>query len=154
MADNPCASVEAPLLEMTVTRLMQAPREAVWRAFTDHLTEFWCPKPWRVEVIARELRPGGRSEMVMHGPNGEEFPNRGVYLEVVPAERLVFTDAFTAGWRHPLHRPRPALAFRRRRTAPCDGLRGRLEQGRRAMGGGGAADRVRPGHALLPDRSG
>ena len=36
--------------------------------------------------------------MIFRGPDGEEFPNHGVYLEVVPGERLVFTDAFTAGW--------------------------------------------------------
>lgn len=84
--------------ELTVTRLMQAPRAAVWRAFTDHLADFWCPRPWTVEVIEQDLRPGGASSMVMHGPNGERFPNNGVYLEVVPETRVVFTDAFTAGW--------------------------------------------------------
>jgi uncharacterized protein YndB with AHSA1/START domain len=87
--------------ELTVTRLMQAPRDAVWRAFTDHLAEFWCPRPWRVEIVTQELRAGGRAEMVMHGPDGDSFPSDGVYLEVVPAERVVFTDAFTAGW-HPV----------------------------------------------------
>ena len=88
------------LHQLSVTRLMQAPREAVWRAFTDHLAEFWCLRPWRAEVVAQDLRPGGRSETVMHGPDGESFPDNGVYLEVVPRERVVFTDAFTHGW-HP-----------------------------------------------------
>ena len=44
------------------------------------------------------MRPGGASLVVMRAPDGQEFPNRGVYLEVVPNRRLVFTDAFTAAW--------------------------------------------------------
>ena len=85
---------------LTITRLIDAPREAVWRAYTDHLAEWWCPKPWTVEILEQDMRPGGRSAMIMRGPNGEESPQEGVYLEVVPHERIVFTDAFTHGW-HP-----------------------------------------------------
>ena len=88
------------LHELKITRLIDAPREAVWRAFTDHLAEWWCPKPWRVEILEQDMRPGGRSAMIMRGPNGEESPQEGVYLEVIPHERIVFTDAFTHGW-HP-----------------------------------------------------
>ncbi|MBB5715020.1 SRPBCC family protein [Sphingomonas aerophila] len=84
--------------ELTISRLMRAPRAAVWQAFTDHQADWWCPKPWTAEIHVRELRPGGRAEMTMRGPNGEVFPNNGVYLDVVPAERVVFTDAFTADW--------------------------------------------------------
>ena len=59
------------------------------------LKQWFCPKPWRAEVAKMDLRPGGSSLIVMRSPEGQEFPNRGVYLEVVPNERLVFTDAFT-----------------------------------------------------------
>lgn len=86
--------------DLSITRLIDAPREAVWRAYTDHLAEWWCPRPWSVEIVEQDMRPGGRSAMIMRGPNGEESPQDGVYLEVVPMERIVFTDAFTAGW-HP-----------------------------------------------------
>ena len=44
------------------------------------------------------MRPGGSSLIVMRDPDGNEFPNRGVYLEVVENERLVFTDAYTEAW--------------------------------------------------------
>ena len=88
----------ADLHELKISRLIDAPREAVWRAFTDHLAEWWCPRPWTVEMIEQDLRPGGRSAMIMRGPNGEESPQDGVYLEVIPLERIVFTDAFTHGW--------------------------------------------------------
>ena len=84
--------------ELSITRLIDAPREAVWRAWTERLTEWWAPKPWTTEIIELDLRPGGRSAMIMRGPNGEEMPNEGVILEVVPQESVVFTDAFTVGW--------------------------------------------------------
>jgi uncharacterized protein YndB with AHSA1/START domain len=84
--------------ELSITRLIDAPREAVWRAWTERLTEWWAPRPWTTEIIEMDLRPGGRSAMIMRGPNGEESPIEGVILEVVPQESVVFTDAFTVGW--------------------------------------------------------
>jgi uncharacterized protein YndB with AHSA1/START domain len=78
--------------------VLDAPREAVWRAYTDHLAEWWCPRPWTAEVVANELRAGGRSLIMMRGPAGEEQAMEGLNLEVVPAERVVFTNALAAGW--------------------------------------------------------
>jgi len=49
-------------------------------------------------VAELDVRPDGANLVVMRGPDGNEFPNRGVYLEVVANERLVFTDAFTEAW--------------------------------------------------------
>lgn len=97
---NDCTPVNAGSHDLTITRLIDAPRDAVWRAFTDHLAEWWCPRPWTVEILEQDLRPGGRSAMIMRGPAGEEMPQEGVYLDVVPQQRIVFTDAFAAGW-HP-----------------------------------------------------
>jgi uncharacterized protein YndB with AHSA1/START domain len=45
-----------------------------------------------------DLRPGGSSIITMRSPEGQEFPNSGVYLEVVPNRKLVFTDAYTSAW--------------------------------------------------------
>lgn len=84
--------------DLRITRLMDVPRDAVWRAWTDHLTEWWCPKPWTTEVIENDMRPGGRSAMIMRGPDGEESAMEGVFLEIEPGRRIVFTNAFTAGW--------------------------------------------------------
>jgi len=84
--------------ELSVERLIDAPVAAVWKAWTDHLEEWWCPRPWKTELIEQDLRAGGRSAMVMRGPNGEEHPMEGVILEVVPERKVVFTDAFTEGW--------------------------------------------------------
>jgi uncharacterized protein YndB with AHSA1/START domain len=86
-------------LELSVTRLIDAPVETVWKIATERLEEWWCPKPWTVEIIEQDWRAGGRSAMVMRGPNGEEMPQEGVFLEVTPGKRFVFTDALATGWR-------------------------------------------------------
>jgi len=84
--------------ELAVERYINAPPEKVWRIMIDRLTEWWCPKPWTTEIIENDWRPGGRSAMVMRGPNGEESGGEGVFLEVIPNRRFVFTNAFLAGW--------------------------------------------------------
>ena len=87
------------LYELSITRLIEAPVDAVWRAWTHHLDEWFCPKPWRAELVEQELKPGGRSVIVMHGPAGEQNRLEGVILDVVPQRRIVSTDALTADWR-------------------------------------------------------
>ena len=86
--------------ELVLTRLIDAPREKLFRAWTDpKLMEQWfCPKPWFVSDVKTDVRPGGASSMFINGPNGEKFPNRGLYLDVVKNERIVFTDAYTEAW--------------------------------------------------------
>ena len=86
--------------ELTITRLIEAPRAAVWRCWTEPelIKQWFTPRPWTTPVVEVDLRPGGSSYMLFRGPNGEEFPNRGVYLEVVPQRRLVFTDAYVEAW--------------------------------------------------------
>ena len=84
--------------ELAIERLIDAPVAAVWRAYTDHLGEWFCPRPWRAEVEVMDLRAGGQAKITMHGPDGETMPNDGVYLEVVEQRKIVFTDAFRHGW--------------------------------------------------------
>lgn len=85
---------------LRLERLLAAPRAAIWRCWTEpELIKLWfCPAPWRVTEASVELRPGGRSFVLMQGPNGERHPHHGVYLDVVAGERLVFTDAFVEAW--------------------------------------------------------
>ncbi len=86
--------------ELRLTRLIDAPRETVFRCWTDPelLKQWFAPKPFTTAEATLELKPGGANVVVMQSPDGLKFPNAGVYLEVVPNERLVFTDAFTSGW--------------------------------------------------------
>ncbi|WP_367873658.1 SRPBCC family protein [Luteolibacter sp. Populi] len=86
--------------ELVLTRLIDAPREKVYRCWTEsELVKKWfAPLPWTTPHAEMDVRPGGSSLIVMAGPDGTEFPNRGVYLEVVPNERLVSTDAYVKAW--------------------------------------------------------
>jgi len=85
---------------LLLTRIIDAPRAKVFKAWSDPelLKQWFAPRPWTTPVVETDVRVGGSSLIVMRGPDGNEFPNRGVYLEVVPNERLVFTDAFTKAW--------------------------------------------------------
>jgi len=86
--------------ELVITRDVPIPAAKLYQGWTDpELMKLWfVPKPWTIASIKTELRVGGASEIVMRSPEGQEFPNRGVYLEVVPNEKLVFTDAYTEAW--------------------------------------------------------
>lgn len=86
--------------ELILTRLIDAPPEKLFRAWTEPelLVQWFVPKPWSAASAEMEVRPGGSSMVVMCNPEGQEFPNRGIYLDVVKNERLVFTDAFTSAW--------------------------------------------------------
>src|SRR5271169_4686469 len=86
--------------ELLLTRLIAAPRQKLFKAWTDPelLKQWFAPMPYTTPVAELDVRPGGASRIVMRDPEGNEFPNRGVYLEVLENERLVFTDAYTKAW--------------------------------------------------------
>jgi uncharacterized protein YndB with AHSA1/START domain len=84
--------------ELAITRLIEAPRELVFEVWTQHLPEWWGPHGMTTPVCEMDLRPGGALRTVMRAPDGTEYPTAGVFLEVVRPERIVFTDAFDAGW--------------------------------------------------------
>ncbi len=86
--------------ELVLTRLIDAPRDKVYRAWTEPglLTRWFAPKPWTTPRAELDVRPGGSSLITMRSPEGQDHPNPGVYLEVVKNERLVFTDAYTSAW--------------------------------------------------------
>lgn len=86
--------------ELVLTRLIDAPREKLFRAWTDPalLRQWFAPLPYMTPVAELDVRPGGSSFIVMRAPDGTDMPLRGVYLEVVENERLVFTNAYTRAW--------------------------------------------------------
>lgn len=87
-------------LELVLARLMDVRPDALFRCWTDPalLAQWFAPEPLTTEILQMDVRPGGSSRIVMRGPDGAEYPASGVYLEVVPNSRLVFTDAFTEAW--------------------------------------------------------
>ena len=87
--------------ELLLTRIIDAPRAKVFRAWTDPtlLKQWFAPLPYTTPVAELDVRPGGANLIVMRSPDGTELPHRGIYLEVVGNERLVFTDAYTEAWK-------------------------------------------------------
>ena len=86
--------------ELVLTRLIDAPRDKLFRCWTENdlLEQWFVPAPWSVAKVDVDPRAGGRSFLVMADPEGKEYPNEGVYLEVVKNEKIVFTDAFVEAW--------------------------------------------------------
>ncbi len=99
-AASPAAGSTDNPRELVLERILQAPRDKIWRCWTEPalLRQWFAPAPWTVSKVEVDVRPGGTSHVVMRSPEGQEFPNNGVYLEVVPNQRLVFTDAFSKAW--------------------------------------------------------
>ncbi|MBI1775308.1 MAG: SRPBCC family protein [Proteobacteria bacterium] len=86
--------------DLVLTRIFDVPREKVYRAWTDPelLKQWFAPLPYTTPVAELDVRLGGSNLIVMRSPDGKDMPNRGVYLEVVENERLVFTNAYTKAW--------------------------------------------------------
>lgn len=86
--------------ELVLARHIDAPREKLFRAWTEPelMKKWFVPAPWTISKVELDPRPGGRSLVVMRSPDGNEFPTRGIYLDVVKNEMIVFTDAFVSTW--------------------------------------------------------
>jgi uncharacterized protein YndB with AHSA1/START domain len=83
--------------ELVISRIINAPRKLVFRAWTDpeHFMRWWGPKGYTVPFCKIDPRPGGRIRFCMRSPEGHDIWNGGVFQEVVAPERLVSTDYFT-----------------------------------------------------------
>jgi uncharacterized protein YndB with AHSA1/START domain len=86
--------------DLSLTRIINASPNLVYRAWTEPqlLQQWFAPRPWTTSRVENDLRVGGSSVLVMRSPDGQEFSNRGLYLEIVPNQRIVFTDAYTSAW--------------------------------------------------------
>ena len=78
--------------ELVFTRVYDAPRELVFKMWTDpkHLVHWWGPKGFTTTIHEMDVRPGGVWRFVMHGPDGVDYQNRIVFLEIAKPERLVY----------------------------------------------------------------
>ena len=100
MTDPAVTNAPVPHHELVLERVINATPDKLYRAWTEPelLKQWFCPKPFWVSHAEMDVRAGGASVIVMNGPNGEVMPNPGIYLEVVPNRKLVFTDAYTRAW--------------------------------------------------------
>jgi uncharacterized protein YndB with AHSA1/START domain len=91
-----------PELDLVLEREIDVPCALVWKAWTEprHLMQWFCPKPWSVSHCEMDVRPGGKFHTVMRSPEGQDMPaDSGCFLEAVPNERLVWTDALGPNFR-------------------------------------------------------
>jgi uncharacterized protein YndB with AHSA1/START domain len=94
MAEKNESKTELPTREVVITRLFDAPRALVFKAWIDpkHLAMWWGPHKFTNPVCKVDARVGGAWHIVMRGPDGAEYPCGGIYREIVEPERLVFTN--------------------------------------------------------------
>ncbi len=96
--------------EIVMTRVLHAPRELVWQAWTDprHVVNWWGPRGFTTTIKKMDFRVGGQWEHVMHGPDGANYPNKSTFKDIVPFERITYLHgggredgpgaSFTATW--------------------------------------------------------
>lgn len=82
--------------EIIITRVFDAPRELLFEAWTDpkHVAHWWGPTGFRTTTTEFDFRPGGVWRHIMHGPDGTDYPNKTIFIEIAKPERLVYTN----GW--------------------------------------------------------
>lgn len=83
--------------DLRITRTFDAPIEKVWAAWTeqDQAKQWWSPKNLTTPYCSIDLRVGGKTLNCMRDPSGKEVWSTGTFLEIVPMEKLVFTDSFS-----------------------------------------------------------
>ena len=91
-----------PDLDLTISRIIRAPRAAIWTAWTDpaRFEQWWVPAPARCKVVDMDLRPGGAFRTQISEDGGEFMPHiNGCFLAIDEVERIVFTNSLVGGWR-------------------------------------------------------
>ncbi len=96
MANNGDPNTTTPEQELVITRVFDAPRELVFKTWTEpeHLVRWWGPKGYTTPFCTIDLRPGGIMHHCMRSPEGREVWTKGVFREIVVPELIVLTDSF------------------------------------------------------------
>src|SRR5512140_1148855 len=96
-----------PLSELTITRVFNAPRELVFRAFSepDQVRQWWGPTGWTMPLCTIDFRPGGEWRYCIRNSEGEEHYARAVYHEILPPEKIVFSDEIVDAQGRPIAGP-------------------------------------------------
>ena len=97
MAARSSAAIESAERELVITRIFDAPRRLVFKAWTepDHLVRWWGPQGFTSTIIKMDVRPGGAYRIHMRSPEGNDHWSQSIYREVVEPERLVLTGNWT-----------------------------------------------------------
>ena len=82
--------------EFTITRVFDAPRKQVWKAWTEpeRFKKWWGPKDFTAPIINMDLHTGGKYFWCMHGPDSKDYWSTGEYREIVAPKKIVYTDSF------------------------------------------------------------
>lgn len=99
-------------LDIIITRLINAPRELVYKAWTEpkHMMAWWGPEGYSCPSAEMDVRPGGKQVLVMRSPEGEDMPSHGTYVDVVPNERLDMSEDWDEDFRNMIRPMMPAGA--------------------------------------------
>lgn len=95
-----------PTTDLKLQKIAKASPEQIFKAWTtpEHLKKFFAPHPWKTVDAKVDLRIGGEFSSTMQSPEGQQFPNTGCFLEIIPNQKLVFTDTLAPGFR-PVEKP-------------------------------------------------
>jgi uncharacterized protein YndB with AHSA1/START domain len=103
-------TIAKPAFELVLTRVIDAPRERVFKAWSEpgQVSRWFAPNPLTLPKCEMDFRPGGRFQMSMRAPDGTEYPFSGVYREIVPPSKLVWVGEFPNG---PAEQMRTTITF-------------------------------------------
>lgn len=78
--------------QLSISRTLKAPIALVWEVWTnpEHIAQWWGPDGFTNTIQQMDLREGGEWKLTMHGPDGTNYPNRSIFKEIVPHEKIVF----------------------------------------------------------------
>ncbi|HET9823735.1 MAG TPA: SRPBCC domain-containing protein, partial [Chitinophagaceae bacterium] len=85
-------TVLSPGRQLTISRVVNAPRELVWKVWTDpeHIKNWWGPNGFTNTIFQMDVKPGGVWDFIMHGPDGTDYKNKSVYKEIVKYAKIVY----------------------------------------------------------------
>ena len=85
-------TVLSPGKELTITRVLNAPIELVWKVWTDpdHIKNWWGPNGFTNTIFGMDIKPGGVWEFIMHGPDGKDYKNKSIFKEIIKHKRIVY----------------------------------------------------------------
>ncbi len=96
METNVMTPTKIDVRELVIERIFDAPRERVWKAWTDpeQMMRWWGPENFTAPVCKIDFRVGGKILSCMRSPEGQDFWSTGTYQEIVPLQKIVSTDSF------------------------------------------------------------